>query len=264
VIGYPGKLVQRKSRDAAIVEAIQKRLLARGYPIDDAQGVFGASTEAAVMLFQSQQVDILDRPLRVDGVVGPNTWAALFPETDAAITREPFSALSAMALATAASQIGVREDPPLSNAGPRVDEYLATVGIGDDTKRVDQRAWCAAFVYWCFDHAARLMNVSNPCIRTPGVLKHWSLSANNRRATRVLRAEAIRDPSLVRPGMVMILDYTKGLGHTGIVERNHFGGLVTVEGNIAERGDPGRDGIGVFRTSRRKITDDRLVGFIGY
>ena len=54
------------------VRDLQQRLIAAGYPISpDEIGSFGPETEAGVRAFQTR------RTIRVDGVVGRETWAAL-------------------------------------------------------------------------------------------------------------------------------------------------------------------------------------------
>ena len=60
------------------VELIQQFLLAhdmRCLPVHSADGVYGAETCAAVHAFQRRAFP--DRPGEWDGIVGPNTWAAL-------------------------------------------------------------------------------------------------------------------------------------------------------------------------------------------
>jgi N-acetylmuramoyl-L-alanine amidase len=53
------------------VKDLQHRLVALGFDADDEPGAFGATTEAAVRAFQQS------RGLRVDGICGRQTWAAL-------------------------------------------------------------------------------------------------------------------------------------------------------------------------------------------
>ena len=53
------------------VRRAQKRLTLGGYDTGGVDGVFGASTEAAVTRFQR------DRGLTADGIVGPRTWAEI-------------------------------------------------------------------------------------------------------------------------------------------------------------------------------------------
>ncbi|MEO4030132.1 CHAP domain-containing protein [Chromobacterium vaccinii] len=130
---------------------------------------------------------------------------------------------------TAMTQLGVEEQPRGSNDGPKVRQYLQAVGIGFPA------AWCMAFVYWCAQRAAEETGAVNPLLKTGGVLRQW----NERPALRV---------SAPQPGDVFIMDFGKGLGHTGIVERVDGDKLLTIEGNTNASG--GREGYAVCRRVR--------------
>lgn len=56
------------------VEAVQRRLDTWGFAPGPVDGLYGRSTEAAVREFQAS------RSLKVDGIVGPRTWSALFSD----------------------------------------------------------------------------------------------------------------------------------------------------------------------------------------
>lgn len=55
----------------ATVTQIQNILSSNGYPTGGVDGIFGEKTRQAVIAFQSSQ------GLQADGIVGPQTWAAL-------------------------------------------------------------------------------------------------------------------------------------------------------------------------------------------
>lgn len=63
--------VLRQGDTGQAVIKLQTVLKAKGYDPGPLDGVFGPRTEAAVIAFQTQ------KNLQVDGVVGPQTWAAL-------------------------------------------------------------------------------------------------------------------------------------------------------------------------------------------
>ena len=64
-------VLRRGSRNSAVL-FLQKLLLSYLYPITSLDGVFGAETERAVRAFQTEN------GLSADGIVGRNTWNALF------------------------------------------------------------------------------------------------------------------------------------------------------------------------------------------
>lgn len=245
-MAYDGRLITDRS-DAADQTPVLDRLATLGYRAP------GARFSSLVKLYQSQHVDAGGNRLREDGIVGRATWDSLFgPQVEAI----PPAGIAGAALTVAASQIGVREVPPGSNAGPAVEGYLASVGL-------DAGAfWCMAFVFWCFQRAAAERGVANPFPRTGGCLDAWRRVARQAPAAIVTREQALAEPSRVRPGAVFILDHGGGLGHTGFVSSVIGVALETIEGNSNDDGS--RNGVGVFRLNRRSVTADTLKGFIDF
>lgn len=149
--------------------------------------------------------------------------------------------LSATALKVAITQIGQEEKPQGSNWGIPVKTYLASVGINFPA------SWCMAFVYWCFNEAARQNKTGNTAIRTGGVLYAWNNAPKERKSSK---------PSV---GSVFIMDFGKGLGHTGFVEKFDSQYIYTIEGNTNDNGS--REGI---KVCRRKRTLTSIKGYIQY
>ena len=106
------------------------------------------------------------------------------------------------------------------------------------------------------------MDTVNPLIKTGGVMDHWSRA---KPSAKITATQARKDPSLIRPGMIgiLLLDRHTNAGHMFIVEKYGNGLLTTIEGNTAPTTGT-REGIGVFRLSRRKLSDSILVGFLDY
>ncbi len=256
---FPGRVVRAGETDRAVVRTVQRRLNQVGCGPLDEDGVFGPDTSGAVRLFQARFPDADGQPLRVDGLIGAVTWAALFGRAAVRVAARAASPLLAEALRVAAAEIGALEQPLGSNRGPQVDGYLRRVGL--DPRR-GSFAWCAAFVYFCFARAAETIGVENPLIKTAGVLDHW-MRAGAAGVRRISAAEAHLHEDLVRPGQIFILDTPPpgGGGHTGLVERVEAGKLITIEGNTNDGGS--REGVGVFRRSGRRIRDIN-VGFLDY
>lgn len=261
-VPYPGRRIQRGERDARIVRALKQALngaLATSrrddLRLDPANPTFGPKMEQCVRLFQARNVDAFGRPLKIDGIVGSITWAALFGHESVPASGGSADELLARMMEVAAGEEakGVREVPRNSNRGPEVEAYLRRVGLGPGY------AWCCAFVYWCFDEAAKSLGRRNPMVRTAGCLDHWR-RAPGAGATRVATARAMADPSLVKPGMIFIMDFGGGAGHTGVVEKTWGGFIRTVEGNTdASRT---REGGGVYRLERKIGEIEK--GFIDY
>ena len=205
-------------------------------------------------MLQVRFEDARGQPLTADGRVGPMTWAALFGAATVPPVTDPATPLAAAVLAVAGKEVGVMEDPLGSNAGPRVNQYLESVG--------DQGGlpWCAAFVYWCFQEAAAQLQIPNPATRTAGAIDVWD-EAGKRGIRRVSAADAAECHGLVQPGMVFVIATGGGHGHVGLVEKIDGVVLTTIEGNTNNGGS--REGIGVFRRTSRRIASINR-GFVAY
>jgi len=149
--------------------------------------------------------------------------------------------LKEKALQLAITQIGQEEYPKNSNWGKPVQDYLASVGI------TFPASWCAAFVYWCFQKTCIDLKIPNPLVKTGGVLAHWNKANVKNRVT---------SPA---PGDIFIMDFGKGLGHTGIVESVTSTHINTIEGNSNDEGS--REGYEVCKRSRPKTS---IKGYLRY
>lgn len=120
-------------------------------------------------------------------------------------------------------EVGVMEDPPGSNDGARVREYLASAGIHDP------EPWCASFVNW------GCLQVGKPGFGawTPS----WAQSSLE-----------IQEPRRSAWGLVYF-PALKRFGHIFVVTEVFKSGMIeTVEGNTNIDGS--REGTGVFRRIR--------------
>src|SRR5687767_8447454 len=165
---FPNRVIKEGETNKTIVKAIQLRLNELGCGPLEGTGVFGAKTKAAVKLFRSTHRDQLGNPLEIDGKIGSITWAVLFDEEQIPEISEAPNKLLEDAVNEALSQLGVMEQPAGSNSGPQVNKYLASVGLDPGF------FWCAAYIFWCFDEAAKKAGRSNPLVKTGGVMKHWN------------------------------------------------------------------------------------------
>lgn len=255
---FPGRIIKINEADHAIVKEIAKGLLAKGYPSTSPNGIFDAEFKSLVKLYQSQNADALGRPLEIDGEVGSLTWGSIFGAESVNVVP---SGIAGAALGIAVSQIGVMEVPLGSNRGPVVDQYQIVTGLSLPSGHQPGFFWCMCFVFWCFKQAVG-PGTTPAFPKTAGCLDAWNKVKANSPQRIITRAKAMADPSLVKPGMVFILDHGGGAGHTGFVRQSVGGALKTVEGNTNPTGSS--NGLGVFELNRRKVMDPTLKGFLDF
>ncbi len=138
-------------------------------------------------------------------------------------------------LKVATTQLGVEETPEGSNAGTDVEKYLKSVGLSKGY------SWCMAFVFWCVNQKSE----TNPLKKTGGVMDQWNSSPLLRQKTP-------------QAGDIFIMDFGKGKGHTGFVEKVISAKKIqTIEGNTNDDGS--REG---YEVCRRTRTISSCKGFL--
>lgn len=165
--------------------------------------------------------------------------------------------LASEALATAIGELGVTEDAARTNKGD-AKKYQDAVGLPKNTGF----AWCQAFVYWCYKQACEKYKVSNPVVKTAGVMECYRTTPYPKRTMEQVRA----NPKEINAGDQFIMKFgATGQGHTGIIEKVVVNGgiitLHTIEGNTNDEGS--REGYEVCRR-QRKITDPNMFAVILY
>ena len=139
--------VLRRGNRGPDVKRLQELLNAKLRPPPGLQvdGDFGPATETAVRNFQAQA------RLGVDGIVGPNTWAALqtAPANSGGTGTTTIVKSEPAWLKIARGEIGQKEMAG-SQHNPRIIQYHATTTLKATT---DETAWCSSFVNWCLKQA---------------------------------------------------------------------------------------------------------------
>lgn len=166
---------------------IQAALAALGYRVGPIDGVWGRQTQAAIRQYQA------DHGLQVDGVVGPQTVASLFPAQHGSLAGLDDPSL--VWFKEARRLIGTREKPG-AGSNPDIIDWAGDRGI---TYGSDDIPWCGLFVAHCIG----------------ATLPNESLPGNPLRARAWERFGFKVSPT---PGAVMVFwrkSQQSGLGHVG-------------------------------------------------
>lgn len=121
----------------------------------------------------------------------------------------------------------VKEQPPGSNWGPRVAQYLHSAGWSSPAP------WCMAFMHWCFRQAGKVLIYPYPA--SVGFFENWA-NKNGYLVNRPLRGDLV----------CYRFDADNWPDHVGIVSRvlavrwrggRFVGWVKTVEGNTSYGND---------------------------
>jgi len=248
-MNYPGRIITMGEQDSSIVKNIQNQLNQIGFGPLVEDGIFGPKTFDSVKAYQIYDIyrDINPSLIKEAGKVDQLTWESLTYAIFCVKNRPP---LIKEALRIAHNEVGVKEVPPGSNSGPRVNEFLKSIGLRGGYP------WCAAYVYWSFDQASAKLNRVNPLPRTGSCMDHW----NKTNGEKITYLQVLENPKLIKPGDIFIISRKGGKGHTGIIFSIYNDTLVTIEGN--SNAFHSAEGEGVVQLQRKIQTIN--VGFIRY
>lgn len=199
-------------------------------------GVFGPATEEAVRRFQTRH------DLRVDGVVGKHTYAALVAPMTAALAPITPNGRSLGRLVVAYAKQHLRWHPREvggENAGPWVRLYMK----GHEGR---EWPWCAGFACFVLGQACDALEVSPPI--QPSFSCDWLAASAKERGVFLAERRRGTDGE-PRPGSFFLIRRTaRDWIHTGIVTDVRDESLDTIEGNTNDEGS--REGYEVCRRVR--------------
>lgn len=204
-------VLQKGSTGLAVIK-LQNTLISKGYSCGSsgADGDFGQGTYNAVCAFQR------DHGLEVDGIVGPNTWAALeinsLSTWTSSVTGEPgiekFINVAKEELKKGFKEINSNNITP----------YGEWYGMNGEP-------WCAMFVSWCADQAGILNTIVPRYAYCPTGVNLY------KEKNRYKLNSSDYNP---KAGDVIMFQTNGTIDHTGIVIENSNNVITTIEGNASD------------------------------
>lgn len=244
----------RKGDDNDHVKTAQKKLKENGFfDAYTPSGVFGENTEKAVVHFQQTHIGEDGKPLKPDGIIGRNTWWALWnpsgPGQKQGIGKKHEAIIpyglekdraSVLEQAARVYADGTREIPDGSNTGGKVTKFHKWFGMSP-------APWCAMSFCWIVNEALGRLPWNQ---KQAHVATLWRLCKGRG------MAKGLASDYAPRPGDAFVMVHPNDTGHIGIVARVSNDGkhLDVFEGNSGNR----------FALRRRRVGAGDHVGYINY
>jgi len=224
----------RKGMKSSYVEVLQQQLSRNGFYSGRIDGDFGEQTYAAVVHFQQTHVGSNKQALDVDGVVGKQTWWALYNPSVATVSNKVSKSddvipanlsakrLAVLKIATQELNKKVKEIPDGSNWGPDVRKYLEFCGIGPNP-------WCACFASWV------VYNGLDNSLPWGSRIAHVATLYNKAKSLQM--GHSVASGYKPRPGDLFVMVHSDGTGHIGVISRVSKDGksLNVIEGNSGNK-----------------------------
>ena len=221
----------RLGSDGDQVAALQKALRSLGYDIGQADGDFGARTEAAVRAFQRVG------GMTADGVVGPLTWKALGGKLAAPVAAKRTAEEQKREKLAAFAETEAAKNYVWSATSDAETKILAPFRApmqanGDIGTAIVFYNWCAAFVHYCATQTGYAIPTKPASFgSTMALAQSWKAWAM---AEGVWHAKGTVTP---QRGDIVCFEWNDGdvqLDHIGVVRSYKPGSttIETAEGNV--------------------------------
>lgn len=244
--------LRRGSKGPAVLR-LQGRLHDLGHLKAKPDGAFGPITEQAVLAFQRQQ-NSANGPHPINGIVGPATWAVLFPPARAALpaAKPATSQTFADWLVNIAKRDVGKVERPRNNQGAWIEKFWPSTTY--PAGYANRQPYCAAAMAYWLDTAGDELAKAGLLQSLTGMdalqferwrcksAKAWDWQAWGQKAKGVTVL-----PDTARPykGDIVIFDFS----HIGLVtDHPSRGRIATIEANTGPAGE--RDGDGCWEKNR--------------
>jgi hypothetical protein len=239
----------KEGSNGLVVTKVKAILQSQGLWNGTTSPQFGPKLKAAVQYFQSTHLAEDGQYLDDDGVVGPDTWWALYnpsgpaqrsyinqPDTKGFYGNLVSSRKAQLKILFAEHKNGTAEIPDGSNGGDGVEKFIQGYG---------HVPWCALFQSWAWKEATGQWPLR---ARQASVQDFWESAVDR----GVGFAKANYSPV---PGDLMVWKFSGGTGHISAIVSTNLDGSVfnTIGGNEGNR----------VKLGKRVLADEpRCVGFI--